>query len=192
MGLVSFVCYADSEPTYSVDCEVGATSATQCMVDKDTYIGWRTFNSSCSHCHGQDGLGGSFAPSLVAGNTAVRDFNAFVRTTEEGSKGPTGVMPPFKDNPNINDKIAALYQYLKARSDKLLPPGRPQKQSIFRGEPITASHLDPPSGSDERTVLRMNPMRRGNHSHSTAMQRSAAKMSPVPWTATQSCAKTTK
>jgi len=128
LGLVSFVCYADDEPTYSVDCEADATSATQCMVDKDTYIGWRTHNSACSHCHGQDGLGGSFAPSLVAGYTAVRDFDAFVQVTEEGSEGPTGVMPPFKDNPNINDKIAALYLYLKARSSGDLPPGRPKKK----------------------------------------------------------------
>lgn len=127
LGLVSFICYADNEPTYRVDCEADATSATQCMVDKETYIGWRTYNSSCSHCHGQDGLGGSFAPSLVAGNTSVRDFNAFTRMTEDGFQGPTSVMPSYKDNPNINDKIAALYQYLKARSDKLLPPGRPQK-----------------------------------------------------------------
>ena len=127
LGLVSFICYADNEPAYRVDCEADATSATQCMVDKETYIGWRTYNSSCSHCHGQDGLGGSFAPSLVAGNTSVRDFNAFTRMTEDGFQGPTSVMPSYKDNPNINDKIAALYQYLKARSDKRLPPGRPQK-----------------------------------------------------------------
>jgi len=127
LSLVSFFSYADSEPTYSVVCEAGATSATLCVVDKDTYVGWRTYHSACNHCHGQDGLGGSFAPSLVARSTAVRDFNAFVRTTKEGSQGPTGVMPPYKDNPNISDKIAALYQYLKARSDKLLPPGRPQK-----------------------------------------------------------------
>lgn len=127
LGLLSFTCYADSEPTYTVDCEADATSAAQCTVDKDTFIGWRTYNSSCSHCHGQDGLGGSFAPSLVAGNAAVRDFDAFVRETEEGSQGPTGVMPPFKDNPNISDKISALYQYLKARSDELLPSGRPKK-----------------------------------------------------------------
>lgn len=126
-GLVSFVSFAENEPTFNVDCEADATSAEQCTVDKRTYIGWRTYNSSCSHCHGQDGLGGSFAPSLVAGNTAVREFEAFTRITEEGTEGPTGVMPPFKDNPNINDKIPDLYQYLKARSDKLLPPGRPQK-----------------------------------------------------------------
>lgn len=125
--LLSLVCQADNEPTYSVDCEPDAVSATQCLVDKDTYIGWRTYNSSCNHCHGQDGLGGSFAPTLVAGNTAVRDYEAFARATQDGSEGPTGVMPPFKDNPNISDKIEAIYQYLKARSDKLLPPGRPKK-----------------------------------------------------------------
>lgn len=127
-ALISFTCYADSEPTYTVDCEADATSAAQCTVDKETYIGWRTYNSSCSHCHGQDGLGGSFAPSLVAGNAAVRDYTAFVRVTEEGYEGPTGVMPGFNDNPNINDKIVAIYLYLKARSDKLLPLGRPKRK----------------------------------------------------------------
>lgn len=126
-GLVSCLCFADGEPTYEVDCEAGATSAEQCMVDKGTYVGWRTYNSSCSHCHGQDGLGGSFAPSLIAGNSMVRDFDTFVRIVEEGSEGPTGVMPSYKDNPNINNKTEALFQYLKARADKLLPAGRPQK-----------------------------------------------------------------
>ncbi len=126
-SLVVSVCLADTEPTYSVDCESGATSAKQCLVDKDTYVGWRTYNSACSHCHGQDGLGGSFAPSLVAGNAAVQNYSAFIRVTNEGIEGTTSVMPPFKDNPNINDKINALYLYLKARSDELLPPGRPKK-----------------------------------------------------------------
>jgi len=127
LGLFSLSCQADTEPSYSVDCAPDATSAAQCLVDKETFVGWRTYNSSCSHCHGQDGLGGSFAPSLVAGNAAVRDYTAFTRITADGSEGPTGVMPGFKDNPNINDKIAALFQYLKARSDGLLPAGRPKK-----------------------------------------------------------------
>lgn len=126
-GLLSFASFADTEPVYSVECEDGATTAEQCTVDKQTYIGWRTYNSSCSHCHGQDGLGGSFAPSLVAGKAAVREYEPFVRVTLEGYQGPTGVMPGFEDNPNINDKIAAIYLYLKARSDELLPLGRPKR-----------------------------------------------------------------
>jgi mono/diheme cytochrome c family protein len=125
--LPGVVSYADTEPAYSVECAEDATRAEQCTVDKETYIGWRTYNSACSHCHGQDGLGGSFAPSLVAGNAAVRDYTAFVRVTEEGYQGPTGVMPGFQDNPNINDKIVAIYLYLKARSDELLPLGRPKR-----------------------------------------------------------------
>jgi mono/diheme cytochrome c family protein len=127
LGLLSFSSVADTEPVYSVECAEDAATAEQCTVDKQTYIGWRTYNSSCSHCHGQDGLGGSFAPSLVAGNAAVRNYADFLRVTTDGSEGPTGVMPGFKDNPNINDKLAAVYQYLKARSDKLLPQGRPKR-----------------------------------------------------------------
>ena len=35
-------------------------------VDKRTYNGYRRYNSICIHCHGPDGIGGSFAPSLIA------------------------------------------------------------------------------------------------------------------------------
>ncbi len=118
---------ADSPPTYDVQCEPEAKSAVQCLVDKQTYIGWRTYHSSCNHCHGQDGLGGSFAPSLVSDSSAVNEYESFVRVTEEGTQSQLGVMPGFKDNPNINDKIDALYAYLKARSDGRLPLGRPEK-----------------------------------------------------------------
>jgi mono/diheme cytochrome c family protein len=119
--------FAGSAPTYVVQCQSDAKTADQCLVDKQTYIGWRTYHSSCNHCHGQDGRGGSFAPNLVSGNAAVDDYASFVRVTLEGTRSQTSVMPGFKDNPNINDRIDALYAYLKARSDGRLPSGRPAK-----------------------------------------------------------------
>ncbi len=127
MAVLALSAFAESPPTYEVQCQSGAKTADQCLVDKQTYIGWRTYHSSCNHCHGQDGRGGSFAPSLVSGNAAVDDYELFVRVTEEGTQSQTSVMPGFKDNPNINDRIDALYAYLKARSDGRLPSGRPAK-----------------------------------------------------------------
>ena len=127
MMVFGLSAFADSPPMYDVQCEPGAKSADRCLVDKQTYIGWRTYHSSCSHCHGQDGLGGSFAPSLVKGGSAVNDYESFVRVTEEGAQGQLSVMPGFVDNPNINNRIDAVYAYLKARSDGQLPGGRPAK-----------------------------------------------------------------
>lgn len=114
-------------PTYSVQCEDRAKSAIQCKVDKDTYIGWRTYHSACNHCHAQDAVGSSFAPSLVDGPAATIDYSRFTQLTNDGFRGQIGVMPAFKDNPNINTRIDSIYRYLKARSDGVLPRGRPNR-----------------------------------------------------------------
>src|SRR6516162_8489781 len=34
-------------------------------VDAATYNGYRRFHAGCNHCHGQDGLGSTFGPSLA-------------------------------------------------------------------------------------------------------------------------------
>lgn len=112
-------------PKYQVQCGARARSAVHCLVSKSTYVGWRMYHASCNHCHGQDGLGGSFAPSLVDSSAGTRDYNRFKDITQNGYSGQVGVMPAYKDNPNINDKIDSIYAYLKARTDGVLPRGRP-------------------------------------------------------------------
>ena len=119
---------SDAEaPTYLVQCEDQAKSATQCEVGKDTYIGWRTYHSACNHCHAQDAVGSTFAPSLVDGPAATIDYLRFKRLTNDGFRGQIGVMPAFKDNPNINTRIDSIYKYPKARTDGVLPRGRPNR-----------------------------------------------------------------
>jgi len=115
------------EPAYIVQCEEQAKSATECTVDKDTYIGWRTYHSSCSHCHAQEGVGSTFAPSLVSGPAKTAGYEKFKDLVNNGYQGQLGIMPGFKDNPNIKDKINSIYKYLKARADGELPPGRPTR-----------------------------------------------------------------
>jgi len=116
---------ADSAAPYTVVCEESA-GKTVCKVDKQTYIGWRTYHAVCHVCHAQDAVGSTFAPSLVE-RLGVIDEARFMDVVANGYTGQVGVMPGWKDNPNVNKKYNELYGYLKARADGALPPGRPKK-----------------------------------------------------------------
>lgn len=113
---------ADEEKPYDVDC-----SGDKCVVDKKTYIGWRTYHANCHVCHAQDGVGSTFAPSLVDLLKEI-DKERFMTSVAEGFTGQIGVMPPWKDNPNVNKRFEELYAYLKARSDDVLKPGKPKRK----------------------------------------------------------------
>ena len=113
---------------YSVECgQVNDAGEPFCYVDRDTYIGWRTFHGNCHVCHAQDAVGSTFAPNLLS-RIQEFDFAMFVDSTANGYTGQVGVMPPWKDNPNVNKRYKELFAYLKARSDGALPPGRPKKK----------------------------------------------------------------
>jgi len=114
------VSFAEDTP-YTVVCDGGA-----CKVDKPTYIGWRTYHSNCHVCHAQDAVGSSFAPSLVDKLKEI-DKERFVTVLNDGYTGQIGVMPGWKDNPNVNKRFDELYGYLKARSDGILGPGKPER-----------------------------------------------------------------
>ncbi len=118
LGWVS--AQAEDKP-YTVQCDGG-----NCLVDKDTYVGWRTYHADCHVCHAQDAVGSTFAPSLVDRLKDI-DKERFMDSLANGYTGQIGVMPAWKDNPNVNTRFEALYSYLKARSDGVLQPGRPKK-----------------------------------------------------------------
>jgi Cytochrome C oxidase, cbb3-type, subunit III len=120
---------ADSgDKPYSVECSKDPeTGENHCLVDKATYIGWRTFNSVCYVCHGQDAVGTTFAPSLVERLQQI-DKERFMYVVHNGFQGQIGVMPAWKDNPNVNKHFDELYSYVKARSDGALPTGRPERK----------------------------------------------------------------
>lgn len=111
-----------AETPYTVECE----SPRDCKVDQGTYVGWRTYHSFCAQCHAQDAVGSSFAPSLV---TALQhlDRETFDDRVLNGYQGQIGVMPAWKDNPNVTKRLDELFAYLKARADDVLPPGRPER-----------------------------------------------------------------
>jgi mono/diheme cytochrome c family protein len=91
-------------------------------VDAKTYNGYRRFHAGCNHCHGQDGLGSTFGPSLVE---RLPDLDAFRRIVRDGTGG--GKMKGFADDPNVAPYIEDIFAYLQARADGALDRGRPTR-----------------------------------------------------------------
>ena len=91
-------------------------------VDSLTYEGYRRYHAGCNHCHGQDGLGTTFAPSLV---DRLPDLDTFRRIVREGTSNGTAVMKGFAEDPNVAPYVDAIYGYLQARADGALSIGRP-------------------------------------------------------------------
>jgi mono/diheme cytochrome c family protein len=82
--------------------------------DARTFNGYRRYNAGCNHCHGPDGVGSTFGPSLVG---ALPDIDVFRRIVREGKTSGTSVMQGFADDPNIAPYVDDLYAYLQARAD---------------------------------------------------------------------------
>ena len=93
-------------------------------VDARTYNGFRRYNAVCSHCHGPDGVGSTFGPSLVNGLPGIGAFRDVVRN---GAMTGTSVMKGFARDPNVAPYIDDIYAYLQARNDGALGRGRPAR-----------------------------------------------------------------
>jgi cytochrome c5 len=117
----------DAAP-YTVECgpDPDEGGATVCRVDRGTYVGWRTFHAICHTCHAQDAVGSTFAPDLLARMRQIGKPE-FMKAMNEGFTGQMGVMPPWKQDPNVNKYFEELWSFLKARSDGVLLPGRPKR-----------------------------------------------------------------
>ena len=115
----------------AADSEVPKYTVEDGKVDKGTYNGYRRFHGTCHACHGQDAMGGSFAPSLVDSLKNL-DYPTFTKVVLEGrqttdSSGAVKAMPAFGQDPNITKHLDDIYRYLTARADGALGPGRPKK-----------------------------------------------------------------
>jgi len=91
-------------------------------VDRQTYNGYRRYNAACNRCHGADGVGSSFGPSLVESSFS---YDAFSSVVLYGRANGTSVMRGFVDDPNIAPYMGDLYAYLRARADGAIGRGRP-------------------------------------------------------------------
>jgi mono/diheme cytochrome c family protein len=104
-------------------------------VDMKTYNGWRRYTESCLRCHGPDGAGSSFAPSLVdAVKTMSQDqFNEIVVNGKtDVNAASENVMPPFGTVADVVTYLDDIWAYLKARADGVLGRGRPSHVSVTR------------------------------------------------------------
>lgn len=118
----SRVARAENDPVYAVD-DGG-------RVDQHTYNGYRRYGESCLRCHGPDGAGSSYAPSLTE-SLKTMPYEGFANTVINGrinvNSGQNNVMPSFGTTEDVALYLDDIYGYLKARSDDKLPRGRPKR-----------------------------------------------------------------
>lgn len=102
----------------------------QNVVDRGTYNGYRRYHAYCHVCHGPDGLGSSYAPSLVESLKVLKrdDFSQVVAGGRQNlGAGKESVMPAFYEVVDVMNYLEDIYSYLKARSDGQLGRGRPER-----------------------------------------------------------------
>ncbi len=112
---------AENEPVYVVQ---------DGRVDQHTFNGYRRYGESCLRCHGPDGAGSSYAPSLTE-SLKKMSYDDVVSTIVNGrqnvTKSQNNVMPAFGTTEDVVLYMDDIYGYLKARSDDKLPRGRPKR-----------------------------------------------------------------
>jgi methanol metabolism-related c-type cytochrome len=115
--------YADKDgsPTYKVDKDG--------KVDFYSYIGFVRYSANCLQCHGPDGLGSTYAPSLVDSLKNL-NYSEFFATVAGGKKNVSAsqelVMPALGENKNVMCYLDAIYIYLRGRSTGAIGRGRPE------------------------------------------------------------------
>jgi mono/diheme cytochrome c family protein len=90
---------------------------------QNVYSGWKVWHVYCYRCHGTNAVGTTLAPNLTDPNEKMRlqEFRTVVKT---GSAD--GQMQAW--DKLLDDKqIGQLFDYVRARADKVLPPGRPDE-----------------------------------------------------------------
>ena len=100
-----------------------SASAEDSQAYKDVYNGWKWWHVYCYRCHGMNAVGGTLAPNLIDPNRKLT-LKDFLFTVRNGSAD--GAMQAW--NKLLDDKqITQLYYYVRARAEKVLPPGRPDE-----------------------------------------------------------------
>jgi len=101
--------------------------AAKDTVSAVVYTGWKYFNLNCARCHGEDVTGTTLAPHLIDSFKSGKVDHAEFWRVVHGSRAEKG-MPNWSGV--IDDqKLQAIYEYVKGRSDGKLHPGRPAQQA---------------------------------------------------------------
>ena len=120
---------------------VGQTAAQDSSeVYKRVYNGWKWWHVYCYRCHGVDAVGTTNAPNLTDPNGKLTDA-AFLKIVREG-RADKGMQAWDK---LLDDKqIKQIHLYVRARTDKVLPAGRPDEVGPNKGPWV------PPAGWPKR------------------------------------------
>ena len=96
---------------------------------KDVYNGWKWWHVYCYRCHGTDAVGTTNAPALIDPNEKMSRAQ-FLKIVREGVKDKG--MAAW-DKLLDAKQMGQLYVYVRARADKVLPPGRPDEVGPNKG-----------------------------------------------------------
>jgi mono/diheme cytochrome c family protein len=103
--------------------ESAAAVQNKADVYKDVYNGWKWWHVYCYRCHGMNAVGGNLAPNLIDPNEKM-PLPQFLMIVRNGSADKA--MQAW--DKLLDDKqISQIYTYVRARADKVLPPGRPDE-----------------------------------------------------------------
>jgi len=106
----------------------------------DVYNGWKWWHVYCYRCHGVDAVGTTNAPNLTDPNAKLTPAQ-FLKTVRNGipDKGMQAWDKLLEDK-----QIRQIHLYVRARTDKILPPGRPDEVGPNKGPWV------PPAGWPKR------------------------------------------
>ena len=128
-GVTADIAVAQSQPAAGKSQELYQT----------IYNGWKTWHVYCYRCHGTNAVGTTLAPDLTDPNEKM-PLQEFRQIVKMGSAD--GQMQAW--NKLLDDKqIAQLYDYVRARADKVLPAGRPDEVGAKGGPWVPPANWSP-------------------------------------------------
>jgi mono/diheme cytochrome c family protein len=113
-----------------------ASSATY----KSVYDGWKWWHVYCYRCHGTNAVATTMAPDLIDPNRRLTSAQ-FLKIVRDGI--PDKGMQAW-DKLLDRKQIEEIHLYVRARTDKVLPPGRPDEVGPNGGPWV------PPAGWPQR------------------------------------------
>jgi mono/diheme cytochrome c family protein len=122
---VMYVAVAGLSGQRGVPLSTGVVAAAQSGSEtyRDVYNGWKWWHVYCFRCHGVDAVGTTNAPSLTDPTRRLTD-RQFLRIVRNGV--PDKGMQAW--DKLLDDKqIGQIALYVRARTDKVLPAGRPDE-----------------------------------------------------------------
>jgi quinohemoprotein ethanol dehydrogenase len=90
---------------------------------QSVYNGWKWWHVYCFRCHGTNAIATTLAPDLIDPNEKLT-LKEFLQVVQNGSAN--GKMQSWSKLLD-EQQMTQIYTYVRARADKVLPPGRPDE-----------------------------------------------------------------